>query len=205
MSKKEYFDYFINNEDSITNIETIFQKCYYRYGQINENEASFFIYYATAFFMCELLDENNINITSSEIVSKDKVKAGLNFDNTVAALTKFNEQYSVEYSNELIKCVQENNMIGFLYVLIIIGHEIFHIYQYQCIEKGLLKIDSLIDALEYVKREIDEKFYEDNYHSLHTEVCADLAGIYLTTKFIENILGRNLYDNEKKLYEIIIY
>ena len=198
MNKKEFYNNFINDKENIINIETIFQKCYFETGIIDEIDAKIFIYYATAFFMCELLDDNNINITSSEIVSDEQVKKGLNFNNTVAAITKFNKQYSVEYSNKLIKCIQDKNIIGFLYVLTIIGHEIFHIYQYQCVENEILKPDCLIDALEYVKREIDEKFYEKNYPFLHSEISADLAGIYLTIGFIENIIGRKLTNNEKK-------
>ena len=197
MNKKEFYNNFINDKENIINIETIFQKCYFETGIIDEIDAKIFIYYATAFFMCELLDENNINITSSEIVSDEKVKQGLNFDNTVAAITKFNKQYSVEYSNKLIKCIQDKNIIGFIYVLTIIGHEIFHIYQYQCIENKILKTNCLIDALECVKREMDENFYETNYSFLHSEISADIAGIYLTVGFIENLIGRKLTNKEK--------
>ncbi len=204
MSTKEKCLYILNNEQANIDIEKIFQKCYSGYGEITDKEASIFIYYCSIYFMNKILDDNIINKTNGNIVSNKELKKGLSFNDAIAAMTTLENSYKFEYSEDLIDILKEKNIVSFYTVTSIIGHEIFHIYQRQCIENNIIKLECLIDALEFINREQDESFYVDNYDILHFEITAEIAGIYLSKDFIEDIINRKLskdeYDYIKELF-----
>ena len=196
MSKKEKILDLLNNEQLMIDIEKIFKISYSGNGEIKDREAAVFIYYMTLYCMNKILDEKTINKTTGSIVSDKKVKEGLNFDNPIAAMTALNDRYTFEFSEYLKYLLREKCIVSFIYVSSAIGHEIFHIYQRQNVENNVICIESLIDSLEFISRIQDESYYEKNYNELHFEITAELAGLYLSISFMEEIMGRKLTQRE---------
>lgn len=196
MSKREKMLYLLNNKELMIEIEKVFKTSYSGYGEIKDKEVAVFIYYMTLYCMNKILDEKTINKTTGSIVSDSQVKKGLNFDNTIAAMTALNDRYTFEFSEYLKYLLKEKCIVSFIFVASAVGHEIFHIYQRQNIENNVISIESLTDSLEFISRMQDESFYDRNYNELHFEITAELAGIYLSISFIEEIIGRKLNTNE---------
>lgn len=195
----------LNNKQINIDVEKIFQKCYSGYGEITDKEASIFIYYCTIYYINKILDDDIINKTNGSIVTNEEIKDGLSFDNTIAAMTTLKDSFKFEFSEDLIDILKEKNIISFFTIISIIGHEIFHIYQRQCISNNAIKLDCLLDALEFVNRNKDENFYIENYDILHFEVTAEIAGIHLGISFLEDIIGRKLHkDEEDYIKELFI-